>query len=265
MKMLDSSFTEGGTRRRSTFYVPLTDNPLNNQQDSTKNSALKKLEKSNLTVFSPFRRIAKKSPTPPVQEEPEKRPIQSSAHSKPSRTSIQPALIRPKVERHLGKIGHLQHPQKPKTSDASRLLKTPSGSVPSLDNSFSLPKAEVKSASSTQSLETLRLSEARRSSGKSSNFFSRKTDLIKVVRSPSQRVLSDSTKRVTIADVDSSSVPTISALMTPPKKPNRHVKVPQLYVESEDTDDSTTLHETDRNRRGEDDDAAVHSGEFHYS
>lgn len=270
MKMLDNSVTDDGTRRRSTFYVPLTESGHDNNEENSKNLSIKKFEKNNLVSFSPFRRTPKKSLSPTIQKVVQEAnspnsPINSflceSPDSKLNSKIVEPSAIRPKVEKNPVRIIRLQQPQKPKTLDASKLLKTSSVSVPSLDHSFSLPQLEVKSASSTQSLETVGI---QKPTTKNSNLFVKKTNNVKVNRSSSQRLPDENlAKKVTVTKIDISSSPPICALQTPPRGSNKNLNVPLVVVESEDTDDSTSFKKSGENYNiqvNEDDDAGIHSG-----
>lgn len=281
--MLDNSISEGGTaRRRSTFYVPLCES----EPDEVKSSkSSKKSEKNHLDKisFSPFKRTPKKSLTPPIYEvqEPTPKKTQSStplytfASSKSiqqqqqHRTPIQ--TNRPKCERTPVRIAHLQQPQKPKTLDTSKLLKTPSVSVPSLDHSF-----HRIIESNSQSLETLKLPETCKPTFKSSNPFVKRTDSAKLSRAPSHRTsktaaADKSTSKIsfssaTLINTDSSSVPTISALPAPQRDPKRLIQVPFVLVERDDLDVSGYSEKTTTDKNylhvADDDDAGIHSGKL---
>lgn len=132
--MLDTS-TEGGTaRRRSTFYVPLSNTA------PTTPAGTPPAVRSERGAFSPFRR-ALKPRTPPIQEESPRRGFTPSRHA-----SCQ--QLHQKVERTPVRISQLQQPQKPRTFNPCQLTKSSSASVPVLT-------ADLHADSRTQSLEAL--------------------------------------------------------------------------------------------------------------
>lgn len=280
--MLDNSInvSEGGTtRRRSTFYVPLCENPSDGRQDghqTSKTSSGKKIEKNHLEriSFSPFKRTPKKSLTPPIYESQEpllprkhhnNTPLYSFSTSKTTQR-MQPN--RPRVERTPVRISHLQQPQKPRTLDASKLLKTPCVSVPSLDNSYVLRKTD----SNSLSLETLKMNEICKTSCRSSNPFVKRTDSTRITRVPPHGVSAPKNPSVSkislssaaLLTTDSSSALTIAALQTPPKDSNKSLRVPSVVVERDDANESVCSERiiSDKNylRVVDDEDAGIHSG-----
>ena len=268
MKMLDNSVTDNGsTRRRSTFYVPLTETVSNNNQEN-KNSSMKKSfvdNKNNLTGFSPFWKTPKKSFSPPTVKNQEgsgttlkKIPltnslsVDSSSGGKLINNKIiqqTPGILRGGIPGG-GKITHLQKPQQKPSSkavDTAKLLKTSSVSVPSLDNTFALSVVK-NSSTSTQSLETLVVGSGvtevhveKQPTTKTTNLFLyKKANQNKVTRSPSQTLTVENlVKKVTLSNSNvMTTTPTISQLQTPPKDFGKFLNVPQITLESEDTDDS---------------------------
>ncbi|KAK6631662.1 hypothetical protein RUM43_013726 [Polyplax serrata] len=245
--MLDNSIAEGGTRRRSTFYVPLTENSPLGHDKGTDNGSLKKLEKNGIVGFSsPLRKTPKKSPSPHVSEnQPLKYSHTSFASTNPvgnlRRTSkiVESAYSKGGLEKTPMRISHSS---KPKILDTSKLLNTPSVSVPSLDVAFTTNQSEVKNATCTQSMETLTVLKP-----ESKSLFTRKTNHVKVMRSPSQRLTTDSLmKKVSLRDS------------------NRSMKVPQVVIESDETEESTTSRNSVENvschlRVTEEEDAGIHS------
>lgn len=250
--MLDNSINEGGSgRRRSTFYVPLSENP-SNSQDSSKS---KKTDKNHLEriSFSPFKKTPKKSLTPPIYETQEPTPkkpqnvhhvsASKPAHPHPhSHRHLQPN--RPRVERTPVRISHLQQPQKPRTLDASKLLKTPSVSLPALDRN--------------QESETRNVERVAEKTPKVS--LVKRTDSTKLIRQPSSRISKNGEKgKVAFSD----SNPSISALHTPPKDNCKSVRVPFVVVENDDRDDYVEkCGEKNYIQVVDDEDAGIHSGMF---
>lgn len=131
--MLETVGEGGSTRRRSTFYVPLT------STDDTPAVTPPSI-RSDRGAFSPFRRPQRKPVTPPIQEG-ISTPRRNAQCMTPKHSSCQ--QLHQKVERTPVRISHLQQPQKARTLDACQLVKSTSASVP------------ILTESRTQSLEVL--------------------------------------------------------------------------------------------------------------